>query len=190
MKTRAVSIIGAALFLFLNMENIESTFHQLFLQEIHRRLFDEGIPRLKKCLHLLKEDQLTFRPNENTVSVGNLVLHLCGNVRQWVLSGVGGQQDNRVRDREFTAYSSFDKMELIAQLDELQKEVEDCLHQVTVEDLIRPIRVQGFDETVLSALTHVVEHFSYHVGQATYITKMLQDVDTAYYGNVDLNQKG
>ena len=58
-------------------------------KQIHQRLFEESVPRLKKCLDELTEEEVWKRPNEYSNSMGNLVLHLCGNVRQWIVSGVG-----------------------------------------------------------------------------------------------------
>jgi len=69
--------------------------------EVRRRLIDESMPRLKSCLEKLSEEDIWWRPNDNSNSVGNLILHLCGNIRQWMLAALGGSVDNRVRQKEF-----------------------------------------------------------------------------------------
>ena len=158
----------------------------LLLSETRRRLFDEGIPRIKKCLNMMTETEIWYRPNPNTVSAGNLVLHLCGNVRQWIVSGIGGQPDVRDRDAEFAEIGPIPTHTLITMLDQLQKDVDAVLNTVTPQELTRMRKVQIYEESGLSILVHVVEHFSYHVGQITYMVKSRKDVDTGYYAGKDL----
>jgi hypothetical protein len=59
--------------------------------------------RIVDCLGRLSNEQIWARGVENENSIGNLVLHLCGNVQQWIASGVGGEADVRDRDAEFAA---------------------------------------------------------------------------------------
>lgn len=157
-------------------------------KETRRRLFEENLTRLQKCLSLLSEDELWHRPNENTVSVGNLVLHLTGNIRQWLLSGLGGEPDHRRRQTEFDETGPIPAAELLDNLKSALHEVDLLLDRLTPADLIEQKKVQGFDESGMSIIVHVVEHFSYHVGQITYITKAKKNVDLKYYGDTDLNQ--
>lgn len=159
----------------------------LLVEQVKIRLFEEGIPRIKKCLSELSEEEVWIRPNENVVSVGNLVLHLCGNVKQWLIAGVGGLPDNREREMEFSEMGPLPTQYLIDQLDDLQKKANAVLEEVSVENLLRPRLIQGiFHETGLSILVHVTEHFSYHVGQITYFTKVRKNTDLKYYGDMDL----
>jgi len=118
--------------------------------------------------------------------VGNIVLHLCGNVRQWIGAGLDGQADIRERDKEFAEKGPIPRAVLLAKLNDLEKEVRQVLATVQPKDLLNKRKVQIYEESGLSILVHVVEHFSYHVGQLTYIVKMLQDVDTGYYAGQDL----
>jgi uncharacterized damage-inducible protein DinB len=164
--------------------------HQTFLAEVRRRLFTESGPRIHQCLGLLTEAEVWQRPNPSLNSAGNLVLHLCGNARQWVLHGIGQQPDHRQRQAEFDERGPLPTAQLLAQLDQLLAEMEPVLAQITPEMLPQPRRVQGFDETVLSILVHVVEHFSYHVGQISYLTKLYKNLDLRYYGGHDLNTVG
>ena len=168
------------------MHNYPTVFCDAFLTEIKRRLFEECLPRTRQCLQQLNEDQIWYRPNANSNSVGNIVLHLCGNVRQWIGAGLGGQADIRERDQEFAEKGPIPRAILLAKLDNLEKEVQQVLAAVRPEDLLRKREVQIYEESGLSILVHVVEHFSYHVGQLTYIVKMLNDVDTGYYAGQDL----
>lgn len=170
------------------MENLSSLIKDDLIREVRRRIIEESVPRIKKCLHLLNESQIWHRPNEQTTSVGNLVLHLVGNLRQWVLSGIDGQPDHRQRSEEFAETGPITTEKLIRDLDSLVAEIDQALSRITPKKLIEKRKVQGFDETVLSMLVHVTEHFSYHTGQITYYTKSTLNVDTQYYGGVDLDK--
>ncbi len=160
------------------------------LAEVRRRLFEEGIPRLKKCLSLLNEQEVWWRPNEHSNSVGNLVLHLCGNARQWICSGLGKQPDHRRRSEEFAERSPLPTAELLQRLNALQNDIEAVLQKLSPADLLEQHPVQVYRENGVSILVHVVEHFSYHVGQVTYLVKWLKDLDTGYYAgqNLESNQ--
>lgn len=162
-----------------------NVFKDLFINEVKRRLMQEGVPRIRKCLSLLSEEEIWQRKNEYTNSVGNLVLHLCGNVRQWVISGMGGAADERRREEEFAEQGPIPSAELLERLDRLMEEVEEVLDKLPPHSLLDPKHIQGFDENGVSVLVHVVEHFSYHVGQITYIVKSTKKVDTAYYNGID-----
>ncbi|WPP52321.1 DinB family protein [Catalinimonas niigatensis] len=172
------------------MENkLAAKINQAIVEEFERRVMGESIPRIKKCLSLLNEEEVWHRPNENVVSVGNLILHLCGNARQWILSGVGGRIDHRDRDSEFEETGPIAKDQLIRQMDQLVEEMRKVLLPLKPENLLEKRPVQIYEESVLSILVHVIEHFSYHTGQITFITKWLKNVDTQYYEGIDLNKK-
>lgn len=170
-----------------------NVFKDLFINEVKRRLMQEGVPRIRKCLSLLSEEEIWKRENEHTNSVGNLVLHLCGNVRQWIISGLGEAADDRLREKEFAEKGPIPAEELMNRLEKLMEEVEKVLDDLPPHTLLDPMEIQGFEENGVSVLVHVVEHFSYHVGQITYIVKSTLNIDTAYYGDLDLevhNKKG
>lgn len=163
-------------------------FKDLFLSEIRRRLFDESWPRVERCLGELEEEEIWYRPNAHSNSVGNLILHLCGNARQWIVSGLGGAPDHRRRSEEFAEQGPISLPQLQHQLRILAGDIQDVLDRLTVEDLLREYTVQGFRETGISMLLHVVEHFSYHVGQITYFVKARKDIDLKYYTGHNLEQ--
>lgn len=170
------------------MSTLSNNITQTLLAEVRRRIIEESVPRIKKCLHLLNEDQIWHRPNEQTTRVGNLVLHLMGNLRQWLLSGIDGQPDYRQREQEFAETGPVPTKKLIRDLDSLAAEVDQALTRITPEMLTEKRDVQGFEESVLAILVHVTEHFSYHTGQITYYTKSTLNVDTQYYAGMDLDQ--
>jgi len=162
----------------------------LVVDDVKRRLITESLPRIIKCLDELTLEEVWHRQNANTNSVGNLILHLCGNVRQYILSGIDGQVDVRERDLEFRERGPIEKEVLKKKLQQLMNEVTLALDRISAHDMTREVGVQGFKENVTSILIHVTEHFSYHVGQITYYTKFIRDIDTGYYAGLDLNAKG
>jgi len=167
----------------------DRTISQALIAECERRLFDESVPRLKKCLSLLNEEDIWFRPNAETVSVGNLILHLCGNVRQWLISALGGNPDNRQRDAEFSEQGPIPVTDLLQKLTILEADSLEVLQHLNDSALVKNYTVQGFEESGVSILVHVIEHFSYHTGQISYYTKTRKAVDLNYYGGADLMQK-
>ena len=137
--------------------------------------------RIQDCLDRLDDRQVWLRGGESENAVGNLVLHLCGNVRQWIVSAVGGAADRRIRDLEFAARGEVSRQELAASL---QAAIDDAMHvlaAVTPQRLLEPVTVQGYEVTVLECIYHVVEHFSGHVGQIIFATKAFTGQDPGYY---------
>jgi len=137
--------------------------------------------RIVDCLGRLSTEQIWARGSENQNAVGNLVLHLCGNVRQWILSGVAGQPDVRQRDAEFAARGGVSGPELAAQLESTVAEAVGVIKNTTAERLLERVRIQGYDVSVLEAIGHVTEHFAQHTGQIIFATKLLTGEDLGYY---------
>jgi len=163
---------------------------QALIDECTRRLYGESLPRLRKCLGHLDDAETWYRPNYQTVGVGNLVLHLCGNVRQWICTGLGGQADSRVRASEFSETGPIPISELLDRLEQTLADARAVIDTLDPASILETRRVQGFDESGLGILVHVVEHFSYHTGQITYIVKSRKAVDLGYYSGVDLSKRG
>jgi len=162
--------------------------------ELHEQIKTESIRRLResegrlvKCLHLLGEDLTWHRANAHVVSVGNLVLHLCGNVGQWINSTLGRTTDSRVRDDEFAEQGPLPTSELERRLGGTMDQAVLTIAGLSQDELTALWSVQGFSETGTAILMHVVEHFSYHTGQVTLHTKLLLDIDTGYYAGQHLN---
>lgn len=147
---------------------------------------EEGRQRIRQCLGLLSEAQTWHRPNAHAVSVGNLVLHLCGNVDQWINATLGGDPDHRRRDREFNEKGPIPDRDLLLRLDRVLDRAVQVIAGVSDDQLLAPYRVQAYAPTGIGVLVHVTEHFSYHVGQITLHTKLILDVDTGYYAGVEL----
>lgn len=150
----------------------------------------ENPPRVEKCLNLLSHQQIHHKANANSNSIANLILHLNGNLTQYVLSSLGGKLDNRQRDFEFKAQSEIKKDEL---LQTFSKTIHDCIEVIEncdENELLLSRSVQGFNLTGIGICTHVCEHTSYHVGQITVLTKLLVNKDLGYYQNFDLNITG
>jgi uncharacterized damage-inducible protein DinB len=137
--------------------------------------------RIGTCLELLNQEQVWARGGGNENAIGNLVLHLCGNVRQWIVSGVGGRPDHRERDAEFAARGGVSIDELEMRLKAVVSEAADVLGAVTAARLPERVVIQGYDLTVLEAIYHVVEHFSMHTGQIIFATKMITGNDLGFY---------
>ena len=147
---------------------------------------EQNYGRIADCMGRLTEEQIWQRPGESSNSLGNLALHLAGNLGQWILHGVGGQTDVRVRDEEFAARGGPDCEALLTRLREAVEQSNEVIRRA---DLAKRIHVQNYDITALEGIMHVVEHFSYHTGQVAFATKAMLDVDLAYYGSLDKKVK-
>lgn len=152
-----------------------------FLHQSRRYLRGDYLPRILICLETLSEADVWWRGNEASNSIGNLVLHLAGNIRQWVIHGVGGAPDVRRRQEEFDQRSSLPPSELAARLRGTLDEVDAVLAAVDPATLLDPRRIQGLDTTVMGAIYHVVEHFSTHTGQIVMLTKLRTGRDLGFW---------
>ncbi|HUP04507.1 MAG TPA: DUF1572 family protein [Bryobacteraceae bacterium] len=137
--------------------------------------------RIETCLEKLNADQVWVRESDSANAIGNLVLHLCGNVRQWIVSGVGRRPDVRQRDAEFAARGGVPVPELIARLRETVDEALAVLSRVTPERLTERLTVQSNEVSVIEAIYTVVEHFSMHAGQIFFATKAFTGSDLGFY---------
>jgi uncharacterized damage-inducible protein DinB len=159
---------------------------EALIAESKRRLFDESVQRIRRCLDQLTDEEIWYRPNAETVSIGNLILHDCGNARQWICSGIGGEPDHRQRSKEFEEQGPVPRTELIRQLEQTETDVRRVLDSVDPASLLDKRPVQIYQESGLSILVHVVEHFSYHTGQITYAVKSRKGIDMGYYSGQKL----
>jgi len=148
--------------------------------------FDWNLERISRCLEQLTEDQLWQRPNGNSLSIGNQLLHLNGNIRQWILTGLGGMPDDRTRDAEFAATSGAKKIQLLFELTATISVAKAVVDDLTEEDMITARQVQAFVHDGTFIVMHVTEHLSYHTGQIIFWTKALLDIDLNLYGGIDL----
>jgi hypothetical protein len=162
--------------------------HTEFLQFSRRKLLEQYWPRLRSCVESLTDEQVWWRPNEASNSIGNLILHLNGNVRQWLVSSFRRLDDTRNRPAEFSQRELIRSSALLAMLGATLTEAADVLSSLTESDLLTVLQIQGYTVTGLHAVYQVVEHFGMHYGQIVYITKLLRDKDLGFYR--ELNQTG
>jgi uncharacterized damage-inducible protein DinB len=156
-----------------------------FVAESRRRLGREYLPKLRHVLRGLTPEDLWWRPNPTSNSIANLLLHLDGNVRQWIVAGIGGAPDERDRDAEFLASGGANARTLLAHLTRTLREVDAVLARIGPETLLERRVIQGYPVTGLQAVYHVVEHFSGHTGQILYIAKLRLERDLALYTHLD-----
>jgi hypothetical protein len=142
------------------------------------------LERIETCVDRLTPEQLWMRHSENENAVGNLMLHLAGNVRQWILTGVGGAPDHRDRDSEFAAREGIGAQELKARLRSTVDEAVVLIRALPPERLTEIIRPQGYEGTVLAAIYHVVEHSAGHAFQIMFATKLLTGGDLGFYAHL------
>lgn len=160
----------------------------LFLEFSRKKLLEQYWPRLRECAESLSDEQLWWRPNAASNSIGNLILHLNGNVRQWLVASFNRQQDGRIRPEEFAADGGISAPVLLEKLDATMREAAKVLARLTESDLLAPYEIQGYHVHGLDAVYQVVEHFGLHYGQILYITKNTRDEDLGFYR--ELNKTG
>lgn len=156
-------------------------------QSVHR--LELNTPRIATCLAELSEDEVWQRPNESSNSVGNLILHLCGNITQYIISSIGGEADNRIRDEEFSATGGYTKTELLNKLETTVSNAVAVIQSCNEESLLKVRSVQGFTYSSIGNIIHVTEHYSYHTGQIALLTKVLKNKDLGFYAGMNLNAK-
>ncbi|MGC1360653.1 MAG: DUF1572 family protein [Silvibacterium sp.] len=160
----------------------------IFLEFSRQKLLEQYWPRLRACVESLTDEQVWWRPNQASNSVGNLLLHLNGNVRQWLIASFNRLEDTRNRPVEFNVQEHSPRSLLIQQLDETLQQGAAVLSRLTETDLLTRFDIQGRNVTGLAAVYQVAEHFGLHYGQILYVTKMLRGEDLGFYR--ELNQAG
>jgi uncharacterized damage-inducible protein DinB len=156
-------------------------------QSIYR--IKESRKRIISCIDLLDESQIWLKPNLALNSTGNLVLHLCGNITQYIICTLGGVPDQRDRDSEFATRGGKTKEQLKSILNKVIDQSIECIFNTSDEDLAALKKVQVYEMTGLGIIVHVTEHLSYHTGQIAFLTKLLLEKDLGFYEGLDLNKK-
>jgi uncharacterized damage-inducible protein DinB len=144
---------------------------QRFVARSRYYLMEELRIKLRRSVEALPLDALWWRPNETSNSVGNLLLHLTGNVQQWIVHGIGGAMDTRDRAAEFAAREGDDAAALLARLEDVLARADEVLGRLTLADLAEMRTIHGLELTVMEAIYHVVQHFAMHTGQVILIAK-------------------
>ncbi|MGH9359277.1 MAG: DUF1572 family protein [Terriglobia bacterium] len=150
------------------------------LAEAQRLLKKHYLSQISQCLKQLDEQDVWWRPNPASNSVGNLTLHLAGNVRQWIVSGLGGKPDFRNRDREFREQGPMPPRLLLAVLRKSVREACAVLKALSPADLEAVHTIQKHQVTGFQVISHVTSHFAYHSGQIIFITKMRLGQDLGF----------
>lgn len=152
---------------------------------LSRRYLREYLTKIRLAVSMLDDRVVWARPNEASNSIGNLMLHLAGNARQWIVSGVGGAPDVRDRQSEFDQRAPIAVTALIDRLEQTISDVDRVLASLSATDLHTRRTIQASDVTVLEAVYHVVEHFSMHTGQIILLAKADQADRVRFYDMVD-----
>ena len=161
--------------------NSELEASRAFIQQARKFLREEYLPKIERCLERLTDEQVWWRPNSESNSIGNLLLHLSGNARQWIVCGLGGESDARVRQAEFDERTTIPRDELLSRLRTTIRTVDETLAVFDPHQLLDRFKIQGTEVTALAAIFHVTEHFSMHAGQIILLTKLLTATDLRFY---------
>jgi uncharacterized damage-inducible protein DinB len=143
-----------------------------FIASARSYLTSDYLPKIERCLERLTDEDVWWRAGEESNSVGNLLLHLDGSTRMWVVSGVGRAPDLRERQQEFDARAPIPRAELLARLKATISEVDEVLARVDAATLSERRQIRDMNVTGLEAIFHAVEHFSMHTGQIILLTKL------------------
>jgi hypothetical protein len=170
------------------MGEVEKELAGVFLEFSRKKLLQQYWPRLRSCVERLTDEQVWWRPNEASNSVGNLLLHLNGNVTQWLVASFNRWDDKRDRPAEFSAHGGEAVSALLDRLGATLNEAGRVLERLTVDELLAEYEIQGYHVRGLDAVYQVVEHFGLHYGQIVYITKLLSATDLGFYR--ELNKTG
>jgi uncharacterized damage-inducible protein DinB len=152
-----------------------------FVERSRYYLAYEYPTKIRLAVEPLDETSIWKRESDESNSIGNLLLHLTGNVREWIVGGIGGEATDRNRAAEFAAKSGFMKRELLSGLSSSVMDADKVLAAITDLDLSKAVTIQGRDTTVLAAVYHVVEHFSMHTGQIIMLAKMYSSRPLKFY---------
>jgi hypothetical protein len=170
------------------MSSIDSQLASLFLEFSRQKLLGQYWPRLRQSVETLTGEQVWWRPNPASNSIGNLILHLNGNVTQWLVASFNRDEDRRNRPEEFAAEGGLTAAELLAKLGATMERAAQVLDRLTVEELLAPYEIQGHHVHGLDAVYQVIEHYGLHYGQIAYIAKSLTGRDLGFYRH--LNKTG
>ncbi len=148
---------------------------------------DESVRMVSIALSKIQEEEIWTKQNRSLPTLGNILLHICGNLKQYVISGVGGEEDNRDRELEFSTEDGFTRDELLQKLLFITSKVNSIIDEATEEKLLEKKKVQGFEFSGIGLILHAVEHFSYHTGQIAFQVKLIIDEPLGFYAGMDLN---
>ena len=169
------------------MSKEEKIVEELVKNALYR--MDESTRMIQKSLVEISEDEVWLKPNESLNSIANLILHLCGNITQYIISSLGEVEDLRNRDLEFTMRKNASKSYILRQLEDTVDTAKRVIFDANLNQLLDVRSVQGFSFSGVGVIIHAVEHYSYHTGQIAFWVKQLKNKDLGFYDGIDLKQK-
>jgi uncharacterized damage-inducible protein DinB len=143
------------------------------------------MPKIREAVERLTDEQIWQRPNEASNSIGNMLLHLSGNVRQYLISGAGGVPDVRNRPAEFAAKEGQNKHELLSLLEQTVAEACAVLESLDPAVLLEERTIQNRKLALMNAIFHSTEHFAYHAGQIIFVSKALTQQGYDWWKHLD-----
>lgn len=159
-----------------------------FKEQIVYRL-NESTRMIKISFQKLDEEDIWKKINDSSNSIGNLIIHLCGNITQYAIASLGKTEDQRNRDYEFEVTSGFTKEELLSKLETTVEKAKSIILSTSEEEYMRKRSVQGFEFSGIGIAIHVTEHYSYHTGQIAFWTKQIKNKSLGFYDGIDLTIK-
>ncbi|TCI94844.1 DinB family protein [Tenacibaculum sp. M341] len=159
-----------------------------FKEQIVYRL-NESTRMIKISFQKLEEEDIWKKINDSSNSIGNLIIHLCGNITQYAIASLGKTEDQRNRDYEFEVTSGFTKEELLSKLEITVEKAKSIILSTSEEEYMRKRSVQGFEFSGIGIAIHVTEHYSYHTGQIAFWTKQIKNKSLGFYDGIDLTIK-
>ena len=163
---------------------VESEFARVASEALEKHL-----SRIEACVAKLTPEQVWTSGGDHQNAIGNLILHLCGNVRQWILSGLGGAPDIRERDAEFAAKGGPEPAAMLARLREIVTAAQAVIGKLPAEQFLERVTIQGYHVSKVEAVFHVTEHFVGHTFQIIFATKLLTNQDLGFYAHLNATQK-
>jgi hypothetical protein len=163
---------------------MEPTVESAFVDFSVRKL-EQLLSRIRECVGKLNDEQIWMRHGDHENAVGNMALHLSGNVRQWIIAGIGGQPDTRVRDAEFAVRGDIKAAELMGKLEGTVTEAVAVLKALKPDRLMETYQPQKYRVAIFEGIYHVVEHFAEHTGQIIFATKLLTGQDMGFYKHLN-----
>ncbi len=169
------------------MSNEEQLTEELVKNALYR--MDESTRMIQKSLTHITQEQLWQKPNASLNSIGNLLLHICGNMTQYIISSLGETEDKRERDLEFSQHQAGDIELVLKKLLGTVDTAKRVIFDASIDQLLQQRSVQGFSFSGVGVIMHAVEHYSYHTGQIAFWVKQLKDVDLGFYDGMNFNVK-
>lgn len=159
----------------------QDSIQKYFISCCRTKLVKEYLPKIESCLAVISDDDIWWRAHETNNSIGNLMLHLAGNIRQWIVRHLGEREYERDRNSEFSERTHISKGELLSRLRSAIMDADAVLESFPEKKLLHQYTIQKYTVTGLEVVLHVTEHCSYHTGQIVFITKLRNGKDLKFY---------